>query len=457
MAKSPMRHVVAIAALVVTALVVTCTVGCTAQPDMTNVELTIEAPNSIRANERSTFTATTTVTGGTVPFSYAYTGTPTWQGAGSSATLVLSWSTPGKYDVTCVVNVTDANGKTRSATITSRVTVTADQGRKESIPIFHPLSYAVPLPPRTDTPVAYEPFELFVSGMYTLSSRPLDWQSKNDATGKVWRTFESSLGTLDPENQSAVQYRAGFAYFVLSGDAFHLYACGQASKPVVVLTITGGSLSTFSVSPDGRWVVVGSREPTVGDIRTLYLWSFEQQKVITSVKSDPREGYWDQSPAWGGQGWWAMSHVNAPYWDYTFTAYTSFMPAVSSFVQFLVRGYTPDEASVSRYPVIQPAYIPLEAATGSIDIAFDPWTGTVAYYGWDKFLDRTKVAPELYLYDISTGKTRIIDPHVFAALQPVYVEVHTLEYSTTRGANNPGVPGHYFVILPEASVYPSTP
>ena len=107
------------------------------------------------------------------------------------------------------------------------------------------------------------------------------------------------------------------------------------------------------------------------------------------------------------------------------------MPGVSYFVQASFEGSTPDHVSVTRHPV-EP-YISLENETGSISVAFDPTTNTVAYGGWDKFLDRGKVAPKLFLYDIIAGSAHSISTLPLTTLLPVWIGPDTLEYSTTLG------------------------
>jgi hypothetical protein len=124
------RHLVripAVIALTAIILAVTSMSGCTTKqlaPEITNVQLLV-GPSTVPVQENSTFAAVVTVTGGTAPFSYVYAGTPTWHSTGSSATEELSWPTPGKHYITCAVTVTDANGKTGSATTMLEVTVTA--------------------------------------------------------------------------------------------------------------------------------------------------------------------------------------------------------------------------------------------------------------------------------------------------------------------------------------------
>jgi hypothetical protein len=135
----------AIVTLLSITLAVLTTSGCAAQSEITAVGLGIVGPDHVLVNKSNTFTATATVTGGTAPFSYAYTGTFTttraagggflvftnpsvWHGTGSSASEVLSWSEPGTYAITCTVHVTDAHGKAGKITTTSKVTVTLDQG-----------------------------------------------------------------------------------------------------------------------------------------------------------------------------------------------------------------------------------------------------------------------------------------------------------------------------------------
>ena len=133
------RHLARIQATITLAaiiLAVTCMCGCVAKqlaPEITKVQLLV-GPSPVPVKENNTFAAVVTVTGGTAPFSYAYAGTPTWHGTGSSATEELSWPTPGKYYVTCAVTVTDANGKTGNATTMLEVTVTAPPVIQKDLP-----------------------------------------------------------------------------------------------------------------------------------------------------------------------------------------------------------------------------------------------------------------------------------------------------------------------------------
>ena len=195
--------------------------------------------------------------------------------------------------------------------------------------------------------------ELFTPDGMTLRYRALDWRNKNDTTGKVWRTIDASLGTLDMTSPSAIQYCSGFAYFTLRDDVSHIYSCSQTSKPTVVLTVAG-SIGMFSVSPDRRFAAVAMKEPGKWWSKTLDFWSLGQQRLLSSVKSDEREGQWEQSPGWGSQGWWVVAHVSqspSPVLTYIFTSYTHFMPGVSYFVQASFDGNTRDHVSVTRYPV----------------------------------------------------------------------------------------------------------
>jgi hypothetical protein len=282
---------------------------------------------------------------------------------------------------------------------------------------------------------SYENVELFTPDGMTLRYRALDWRNKNDTTGKVWRTIDASLGTLDMANPFAIQYCSGFAYFTLRKDVSHIYSCSQTSKPIVVLTVTG-SIGMFSVSPDRRFAAVAMKEAgsARGLVNTLDIWSLGDKKIISTIKADDRIGYNDQSPEWGDQGWWVVAHMSqspSPVWTYIFTSYTSFMPDVASFVQASFDGNTLGHVSVTRYPV-EPD-IPLDNEAGSINVAFDPTTNTVAYGGWDKFLDRGKVAPGLFLYDIVAGNAHSISTLPLTTLPPVWIGPDTLEYSTTLG------------------------
>ena len=282
---------------------------------------------------------------------------------------------------------------------------------------------------------SYENVELFTPDGMTLRYRALDWRNKNDATGKVWRTIDASLGTLDMANPSAIQYCSGFAYFTLRDDVSHIYSCSQTSKPTVVLTVAG-SIGMFSISPDRRFAAVAMKEAgsARGLVNILDIWSLRDKKIISTIKSDERIGYNDQSPEWGDRGWWVVAHMSqspSPVWTYIFTSYTSFMPDVASFVQASFDGNTLGHVSVTRYPV-EPD-IPLDNEAGSINVAFDPTTNTVAYGGWDKFLDRGKVAPKLFLYDIVAGNAHSISTLPLTTLPPVWIGPDTLEYSTTLG------------------------
>ena len=281
----------------------------------------------------------------------------------------------------------------------------------------------------------YENMELFTPDGVTLRTRALDWRNKNDTTGKVWRTIDTSLGALDAANPFAIQYCGGFAYFTLRDDVSHIYSCSQTSKPIVVLTVTG-SIGMFSVSPDRRFAAVAMKEAgsARGLVNILDIWSLRDKKIISTIKSDERIGYNDQSPEWGDQGWWGVAHMSqspSPVWTYIFTSYTSFMPDVASFVQASFDGSTLGHVSVTRYPV--ESDIPLDNEAGSINVAFDPTTNTVAYGGWDKFLDRGKVAPRLFLYDIVAGNAHSISTLSLTTLPPVWIGPDTLEYSTTLG------------------------
>jgi hypothetical protein len=283
---------------------------------------------------------------------------------------------------------------------------------------------------------SYENVELFTPDGMTLRYRALDWRNKNDATGKVWRTIDASLGTLDMANPSAIQYCSGFAYFTLRDDVSHIYSCSQTSKPIVVLTVAG-SIGMFSISPDRRFAAVamkkaGSASP--GWAKTLDLWSLGDKKIISTIKADDRTGYYDQSPEWGDQGWWVVAHMSqspSPVLTYIFTSYTHFMPAVSGFVQASFDSNTPDHVSVTRYEA--KTAIPLENEAGNIGVAFDPTTNTVAYGSWDNLLDAGTVAPKLFLYDIITGNTHGIGSLPLTTLPPVWIGPDTLEYSTTLG------------------------
>jgi hypothetical protein len=214
-----------------------------------------------------------------------------------------------------------------------------------------------------------------------------------------------------------------------------VYSCSRTSKPVVVLTVAG-SIGMFSVSPDRRFAAVAMREAgrTGGQVNILDIWSLGDKKILSTIKADDRIGYYDQSPEWGDQGWWVVAHMSqdpSPVLTYIFTSYTHFMPAASGFVQASFNGNTPDHVSVTRYEA--KTDIPLDNEAGNIGVAFDPTTNTVAYGGWDKFLDVGTVAPRLFLYDIATGNAHGIGSLPLTTLPPVWIGPDTLEYSTTLG------------------------
>jgi hypothetical protein len=285
---------------------------------------------------------------------------------------------------------------------------------------------------------SYENVELFTIDGVTLRSRALDWRNKNDTTGKIWRTINASLGTLDGANPFAIQYCDGFAYFALKNDLSHIYSCSQTSKPVVVVTVAG-SIGMFSVSPDRRFAAVSMKKtesPEMGWAKTLDIWSLRDRKIISTIKADERTGSYEQSPEWGDQGWWVVAHMSqnpSPVLTYIFTSYTHFMPGVSSFVRASFDGDIPSHTSVERYSIAQDVFISLENETGEIGVAFDPTTNTVAYGGWNKFLDRGKVAPKLFLYDIIAGSAHSISTLPLTTLLPVWIGPDALEYSTTLG------------------------
>ena len=285
---------------------------------------------------------------------------------------------------------------------------------------------------------SYENVELFAIDGVTLRSRALDWRNKNDTTGKVWRTIDASLGTLDVANPFAIQYCGGLAYFTLKGDVSHVYSCSQTSKPIVVLTVAS-SIDMFSVSPDRRFAAVSMKKtesPEMGWAKTLDIWSLRDKKIISTIKADERTGSYEQSPEWGNQGWWVVAHMSmnpSPVLTYIFTSYTHFMPSVSSFVRASFDGDIPSHTSVERYSIPQDVFISLENETGEIGVAFDPTTNTVAYGGWDKFLDRGKVAPKLFLYNIITGSAHSISTLPLTTLLPIWIGPDTLEYSTALG------------------------
>jgi hypothetical protein len=284
--------------------------------------------------------------------------------------------------------------------------------------------------------MTYENVELFTIDGTTLRSRALDWCNKNDTTGKVWRTLDASLGTLDVANPFAIQYCGGLAYFVLKGDLSHIYSCSQTSKPIVVLT-AAGTIGMFSISPDRRFAAVSMKKaesPEMGWAKTLDIWSLRDKKIISTIKADERTGSYEQSPEWGNQGWWVAAHMSqnpSPVLTYIFTSYTHFMPAVSGFVQASFDGNAPDRVSVTRYEA--KADIPLENETGDIGVAFNPTTNTVACGSWYKFLDRGEVAPKLFLYNIITGSAHSTSTLPLTTLPPVWIGPGTLEYSTTLG------------------------
>ncbi|HWQ21504.1 MAG TPA: hypothetical protein VN478_02105, partial [Clostridia bacterium] len=224
-------------------------------------------------------------------------------------------------------------------------------------------------------------------------------------------------------------------YFTLKNDLSHIYSCSQTSKPIVVLTVTG-SIGMFSVSPDRRFAAVAMKEAGSArqQVSILDIWSLRDKKVISTIKSDDRTGYYDQSPGWGDQGWWVVAHMSqspSPVLTYIFTSYTSFMPGVSYFVQASFSDSAPGHVSVARYPASE--YIPLDNETGSIGVAFDPTTNTVAYAGWDQFPDAGTAAPKLFLYNIISGSAHSIRTLPLTTLLPVWIGPDTLEYSTTLG------------------------
>src|SRR5450756_2321555 len=294
---------------------------------------------------------------------------------------------------------------------------------------------------------------------HTLYSRPLNWRSTGDK-GTKWCTVDPSIGILRVGWAHNAEYHAGWAYFmpgvpnskILSPYvSAPLYACDATGKVVKIIdpaTLPDITMYDFSVSPDGRFVMLCDEDKDGGGILALHIWSIEQQKIIASFFADDSEApasgkkqkeltevhlTWD-SPL--GYGYWHEVAASGQPSSYTYTAVAigdEPMAGVESYAVIQFMGDAAKNATIKRYPVSTGVYI--------LDLSLqmlDPATNMVAYddyphfieYGKELFdFDRAQTPTHLFLYNITTGTNTCIDELPACYFLPQWTGADTLEYN----------------------------
>ncbi|RIE09016.1 hypothetical protein SMC3_05845 [Candidatus Cryosericum hinesii] len=321
------------------------------------------------------------------------------------------------------------------------------------------------LPPQADNPRDYEEIEVFTAAVddpadeHTLYSRPLNWRSTGDK-GTKWCTVDPSIGILRVGWAHNAEYHAGWAYFmpgvpnskILSPYvSAPLYACDATGNVVKIIdpaTLPGITMYDFSVSPDGRFVMLYDEDKDGGGILALHIWSVEQEKIIALFYADDSEApasgkkqkeltethlTWD-TPA--GYGYWHEVAASGQPSSYTYTAVAigdEPMAGVESYAVIQFMGDAAKNATIKRYPVSTGVYI--------LDLSLqmlDPATNMVAYddyphfieYGKELFdFDRAQTPTHLFLYNVTTGTNTCIDELPACYFLPQWTGADTLEYN----------------------------
>jgi len=316
------------------------------------------------------------------------------------------------------------------------------------------------LPPQADNPHDYEEIEVFIAAVddpadeHTLYSRPLNWRSTGDK-GTKWCTIDASIGDLTVGSSHTAEYRAGWAYFLTKGNAqvpeesSPLYACDKTGAVRTIIGLPSIPLITlhdFSVSPDGRFVVVYDYAYGMGPT-VLHIWSVEQQKMIASFPADDSvapasgtdpEAHVNRRLVWAApkdSGYWHEILVAGQPSSYTYTAMTGEPSTIVEVLSFVTVQFTSDTTSrvtVQRHVV--PNTIPHVYSE-----AFDPTTSLIAYDDYPQVVehggeviipfDRAQTPTHLFLCNVITGVNTCIDERPACKFNPQWTGPDTLEYN----------------------------
>lgn len=261
-----------------------------------------------------------------------------------------------------------------------------------------------------------------------------------------WCSVDPSLGKLQVGRAHNGEYHAGWAYFLTeptydkSGHLVTtspLYACNSSGKTTTIIKpsdIPGIDMYDFSVSPDGRYVILYDNDSNQG-VTSLYLWSVERHELVHGRSPWKAENgcCWD-IPA--GNGAWhesADASGNPIAYEYIATAISNELPMNVHSYHILTFDASLRKISEAICPV--PKTIKF---SDSILQIIDPDTETVAYddypmfleYGTDLFnFDKARVPTHLFLYSIRAGASVCIDTRPACRFLPQWVGAHLLAYN----------------------------
>ncbi len=320
------------------------------------------------------------------------------------------------------------------------------------------------LPPKADSPVDYETIAVTPSSTDTaahrdtLYSRPSDYRSTN-AKAQEWCSVGTAIGQLPMARAHSGEYHAGWAYFIpaeydqATGKMTWkpLYACDSSGKLTELIApsdIPGIKMSDFSVSPDGRYVIIYD-----ADQQTLHLWSVAEKKLVgkpfvaTDASKDKTGTYSFDTPC--GNGSWhevPASGTQPATYEYVAVALKNssiYGVGFYGIIAFTTRDAA--DASMMRYPVPTGTFI----ASSTLQV-IDAGTETVAYddypmffdYGQKLFdFDRAQTPTHLYLYDIRTGRTTCVAALPACRFLAQFIRAGTLEYNVDSDPKvRPAVP-----------------
>jgi hypothetical protein len=306
------------------------------------------------------------------------------------------------------------------------------------------------LPPETGHPRDYELLQVVPSVSstldansplyHTLYSRPAD---QPGGAASKWCSVDAGIGKLRIGRAHGGEYHAGWAYFMpeLTGydndghllSAVPLYACDASGKTVTIIDpakIPGILMYDFSVSPDGRYVIIYEADSS-GAVVSLRLWSVEQQQLAGTAWNVKAGSCWDIP---GGNGdWHEVGAGRTATYEFIATAVAAELPCNVQYYSIIT--FDPSLKGTSKTDYSVPVDIGFQTVTLQM---IDPVTGTVAYDDYPHFFeygdrlfhfDKAGIPTHLFLYDIRTATRTCIDERSACQFLPQWVEADTLTYN----------------------------
>lgn len=282
------------------------------------------------------------------------------------------------------------------------------------------------LPPGADHPQDYEKIMVSPSTALTLETdsplyHTLYSGNIGGSTDTKWCSVDPSIGKLRIGRVHNGEYHAGWAYFMpdmidcydKSGHlvaTVPLYACdstGKITKIIDPSEIPGILMFDFSVSPDGRYVIIYQADNT-GEVTSLRLWSVEQKKLVATLWGTATKGTcWDLPDV---NGAW---HETPGETGGKLATYEYIATAVSDDLPMNVQYYSIIKFDASLTGIAKVDYpLPKNVKFQTKDLQMlDSSTETAAYDDYPNFydygdslfaFDKAQTPTHLYLYNVRT-------------------------------------------------------